>query len=39
VCLRPIHKPAPVLLVSQLSTPSFFNEWRKSQYQCKRKAL
>jgi hypothetical protein len=39
VCLRQIHKPAPVFLVSQLSTPSFVNDWRKSQYQCKRKAL
>jgi hypothetical protein len=39
VCLRQFHKPAPVFLVSQWSTPSFVNEWRKSQYQCKRKAL
>jgi hypothetical protein len=39
VCLHQIHKPAPVFLVSLLSTPSFVNEWRKSQYQCKRKAL
>jgi len=38
-CLRQIHKRAPVFLVDQWSTPSFVNDWRKSQYQCKRKAL
>jgi hypothetical protein len=39
VCRRQIHKQAPAFLVSQSSTPSFVNEWRNSQYQCKRKAL
>lgn len=38
-CLRQFHRLAPVFLASQLSTPSCLNEWRKSQYQCKRKPL
>ena len=38
-CLRQLHRPAPISLASQLSTPSSVSEWRKSQYQCKRKAL
>ena len=38
-CFRQSHKQVPISLASLLSTPSCVNEWRKSQCQCKRKAL
>jgi hypothetical protein len=39
VCLHQRRKQVPFSLASQLSTPSCAIEWRKTEYQCKRKAL